>query len=184
MKHGYSAATAGSLIFNTAVLTVGSALVGVSRGGGPSFDPGRQIRQADFDGLVTPITENDRIIGYQSKITGTFLEASDTNIGRFELGQALTGTPTEILTPVPVAQVLKKASSNYLADVRMIAERGDGKLYAVHFAYGLVTSYSAKANDKGEGEFQITIEARLDPTGTPLDLSVAPYTIEIRTTMP
>jgi hypothetical protein len=185
MKHGYSANTQGALIFNTAILMVGSLYWGVSRGGGPSFDPGREIRQSDFDGLVTPITENDRIVGYKSQITGTYLEASNTNLTRLELGQAVTGAaPVQTIQPLPVGQVFKKANGQYLQDVRMIAERGDGKLYSVHFPYAVVLSYTAKANDKGEGEFSVTIEARLDASGTPPDLSVCPYNLEIRDVVP
>jgi hypothetical protein len=185
MIHGYSASTGGALVLNTAILMVGSTYWGVSRGA-PSFDPGREIRQAEFDGQVQPIVGNDRIVGYKSQISFTGLEAKNADLTRLELNQAVAAAVAgvQVLTPLPAQQLFVKASGQYVADVRMIGERGDGKLYSVHFPYAVVLSYSVKSNDKGEAEFSITVEARLDPTGTPLNIGVAPYRIEVRDAVP
>lgn len=183
MKTGFSAATLGATTYGAGVLMIGSTYLGVSKGG-VTFDPGREIRQVEFDGLVSPIVGNDRVVGWRPTISGTFLEASDANLAKLEFGVALVGaTQPKIITPLPANTYLVKAT-HYVADARLIVDRGDGTMIAYHFPYGVVASYTYKTNDKGEGEFSVTIEARLDPAGTPLALDVCPYRVETRSAVP
>ena len=181
--HGYTAASPANMEFNAGALLVGSTPIGTSRGG-CSFEENAEIRQLEFDGKRADIVGNDRIEGYAPTITGTFLEmGTDTNIPRLERGAAFTGTTTKVLTPRSAGTFVPKVGG-YLQDVRLIGVRGDGKYVAIHFPYAFVAQWSKKTNDKGEVEYSVTLVARLDPTGTPLDLSAPPHRIEVRDAAP
>lgn len=177
----YSADLPSDCLLDSGVLYVGSNIVGVSRGG-LSFDPGRTWRNTEFDGKRSPVKGLDRIAGFASKIAGTMLEFGTEELPQFEPGSTSdSGTPTNTFTPKAAGVVL--SSGDYLTNVRLVFERGNGKYAAVLFAVGLVTEYSLKGQDNSEAEVQITIEARLDITGGAVP-GTCPYKIELRDALP
>lgn len=178
---GYSADLPADVIVDSGVLYVGTAIVGVTRGG-LAFDPGKSYRNIPFDGVRSPIKGLDRIEKYDAKLTGTILEFDAEEFVQLEPGSTNdAGTPTTIITMKAASTLL--ASGDYLTDVRLVMERGGGGYAAVHFSVGLLTQYSVKTSDNSEAEIAITIEARLDMAvaATP---SVCPYKIELRTAVP
>lgn len=182
MLTGYSSNTLAAIVYGSGVLFHGSTRWGVSRGG-VTFNPGAELRHPEFDGMTSEIVGAHRIARYDSTIQATFLEAANAQIGRLERNQTFVGTPTAVLTPLPANQWFTK-TGQYLQDVRLIGDRGDGSLETVHFPFALVREYSEKTNERGEKEFTVTLVACLDPQGTPLNLDACPYRREIRTAVP
>lgn len=181
MLHGYSSTTRTDILMGAGVLMVGATIVGVSKGSF-TFDPGKTFRNPDFDGKSSPIHGLDRIISYNSKLSGVLMEWNERILEYLEHGQALgtavsgvqTQTPKEANTLFPADNI------NYVQDLRFLMDLGGGELASILFPRALVESYSVKGTPEGEGEISVTFAARLAGT----DPDPCPYTIERRTAVP
>lgn len=191
MLDGYLTTTPTDILKNPVIIQVGSAKLGVTKGG-CSFDPGHEIENlAQFiDGAQSPIKGLDRKFFGISKISGIILDfgeaASGNQIAKLEIGSsaASAGSPNvTTVTPAAGGDIL----SAYQADVSFISDRAIGsgtKRYAsVYFAFGLFTKYSLKGGDtKGPVEIAFEFEGRLDVSAAVL--GTAPYLIKYREALP
>jgi hypothetical protein len=178
---GYSSDLPTDVLLDSGVLYVGSNVVGVSRGG-LNFDPGKEYGNIGFDGKRSKVKGLDRVTGWDPKISGTLLEFGTEEMPQLEPGSVNdAASPTATITPKAASTLL--AAGNYLDNVRLVFERGNGKYAAVLFTCGLLTQWSLKGSDNGEGEIAVTIEARLDITGGAVP-GTCPYKIELRDALP
>lgn len=180
---GYTSSTRGGIALGAGVLFVGSARFGVCKAE-LAFDPGRDLRSVMVPGASSMIRGLDYVAGYAAKITGTLLELSTTQLQYLELSVAAVGSAPAVITPVSAMTLLPDAATNYLQNVRAVWDRQDGNFHRVTFAWAILESFSVKGEDKGTVSAAFTLAARLVPSGSPLDVTVAPYTHEISSTTP
>src|SRR5688572_5276840 len=124
------------------VLKVGGTTVGIGATvGGLTFEPGKEYRNVEFDGKTTDIAENDRVISYNSTISGDMLELSSAALMRYEPGASSDGSSgTNTITPIDATVFL--AQGDYLTDVYFVLRRSDNKTIRVRFAKALIQRYS------------------------------------------
>jgi hypothetical protein len=169
-QSGYTSELPNDVLLDTGLLYVNSTIVGVSRGG-LTFDPGIETRNIPYDGQKAPTKLLDRIIKRTPQITGTMLEADETQLRIFETGGA---TPNV----TPKGQGTLFASGDYLTNVDLVFNRGDGGTVTIRFASALCTEYQIVGQVDSEAEVAVTFEARLVHGATP-DESSVPYTITV-----
>ncbi len=167
-QSGFLSTTPDDIILDTGVLYEGSTVLGVSRGG-LTFDPGIETRNVPYDGQKAPTKLLDRIIKRTPVISGTFLEASEAHLRRFEPGGA---TPN--VTPKPQGTLF--ASGDYLTNINVVFNCGDGDIITITFPSSLCKDYTIVGQADGETEIACNFEARLVHGATP-DESSVPYTI-------
>jgi len=176
---GYSADLPGDVLLDTGVLYVGTAVLGATRGA-PRFDPGKQMSNIDFDGKRSDILGLHRVDRFESVISATLIEFDAADIARFEPGVTNAGSGTVVYTPKDAGTLL--ASGDYITDLRLIFERGDGKYVAVHFPKALVRRYQPAGNKDDIGLVETEFLAVLDMSTAAI--SDAPYKIEILAALP
>ena len=92
MASNYTTTLPSDIIVDTGLLyaggtgangTVGSIPIGVSRGG-LTFNPGKEVRNVEFDGKRSPVAGLDRVIGYAPAIEGTMIEFATGSLQRLD----------------------------------------------------------------------------------------------------
>lgn len=182
MITGYSTDLPDDILLDTGVLFVGSTPVGASRGG-LSFEPGRETTNVEFDGKRSDIKGLDRVSRWNSMISGTFIEFDETDIARLEPGStsAAVGGVTTI-TPKVAGTLF--ASGDYLTNVRLVYQRGNGAYAAVLFASAFAKKWGPmRGQDKGEAEIPVELHARLVVAANG-DVPKCPYVVELRDALP
>lgn len=193
---GYNVDLPNDILLDSGVLYVGTKVWGAFAGG-LKFDPGISYRNADFDGKRSPVKLLDRVSMRMPKISGTVIElplATTTvagNVPAIEPGAAtnVTGAWSSVSSFAPKAAGVLLVAGDYLADVRLIYQRGAsttsaGQYVQVRFPSALCTKYDITGQDGSEVAIALEIEARLDPalsgfSGT----GAAPYRIEYISTL-
>lgn len=162
MPSGINAETFTKIIPGPAVLKVAGVPWGVSRGGiTASFET--TIRNVPFDGKVADVSGLDRVVGYVTRIEGTFLQIGATTLQRMELGVAgvLSGGVT---TTTPLASQSFLTAGAYVSDVELDYTQADGDVIQIELAKALVI-YSGPSGGASDDEaaIDLTFEARQEP---------------------
>lgn len=168
---GYAAPT--GFVVDAAVLLHGSTPMGATKGG-LTWNPGKEIRHVEFDGLSTEIAGLHRILAYKPTISGNMKDLSAAAIGRYEPGSTSDGSSTNTYTMKPAKEFY--ASGDYLQDVTFKGNRSDGKAFVIKLAWAIVREYNITTPDRNEADVAITLEGVLQPGAT--DLELCPYTIQ------
>ena len=176
------------ILVDAAVVYIGTTSIGVLRGD-PTFDPGREIRNADFNGKRADVVGLDRTIRWQSIISGVLLEfgASATPGGGNTLRYLEPGstetTPSSVvtITPNPGGEFL--ASGDYVTDLKFIKKRGNATFWSVRFAKALCLTWSLAGGENDEGLINFSFAAR-NAVSALSDLEKAPYIIERLAALP
>lgn len=189
MITGYLSTFPTDVLLNMGVLYYSKSGVATKIGvtdGAPDFDPGVELEDITFDGMRCRLKALTRRVGFKPVIKGTLKEfgpaASGGQIALLEPGQveaAPDGNGTKVVTPKPAGALY--AAGDYISNLRWIFDRGQSGYAAIYFPNALCTKWSMKGVDKKEAQISFEFEAVLD---TALDLSVAPYLLEIRTALP
>jgi hypothetical protein len=179
MPSGYAATLPADVLLDSGLLLVNSAVPwGVSLGD-LSFDPGKMWKQIEFDGKRSEIVGLDRIIQFDSKISGTIKEYSAAKIAQIlEPGSVTTaGGGVTTITPKKAGSLF--VAGDYLSNVRLAFPRGSGGYAWVKFPKAMCKKYDGiKGKDKDEASTSIEIYACLDMS-VAADTDVAPYVIEL-----
>ncbi len=151
----------------------GTTLIGVGPSrGGLTFNPGRAIRNIEFDGKTSDIQGLDRVTGYDARITGTLIDFSHRNFGMYEPGHdSASSGATVRISPIGATEFL--AVGAYIYDLLFIRRVQDNSIAVTGFPVALVTEYELSGEDKNEGGAQVTIKAMIPESAT--DINVAPY---------
>lgn len=179
MPSGFNNATLPQdVLLDSGLLLVNSAVPwGVSMGD-LSFDPGKEWRQIEFDGKRSSIVGLDRIVMFDSKITGTIKEYSAAKLALLEPG-ATSNVAGGVTTITPKKAGSLFVAGDYLSNVRLAFPRGSGGYAWVKFPKAMCKKYDGiKGKDKDEATTQIEIYACLD-MAVAADTDVAPYVIEL-----
>lgn len=181
---GYTTALPADVLLDSGMLYVGSAQISATRGG-LSFDPGKEFRVLEYDGLRTEVLGIRRITRWNAAIKGAFLQFKAANVTNFIPG-ATTGTGgTGVSTLItPKAAGLQYASGDYLSNLRLVFERGDTastKYLAVLFTRALCIKYDIGSQMDGEGLINAEFRAVLQTTDAS---NIAPFVIEERSALP
>lgn len=181
---GYTSNLPNELLNNPALVKVGSAVLGVTKGG-VNWDPEATIEEIVFDGLRVKGKGLSRIQKYGGKLSFTLLQLATAA----ELQQILPGATTatggtgisSVITPKSAGILF--ASGDYLTDLRAIWELSTGNTYiALHLACAYCDKWTIKGGDVGEAEIAAEFTCAVDlSTGTTHD---APYNIELRSALP
>jgi hypothetical protein len=175
------------VLLDTGILYIGASIFSAQEGG-LKFDPGKTLRNVEFDGKRTDIKALDRTVMFAPKLAGTILEFSAANIPNLEPGASaatVTGSPSGFTTGYqPKAAGVLYAAGDYLSNVRAIWQRGDGTYVQVRFMCALVSKWDLQGTDKQEGKVQVELDARLDMSVTGAHTSDPPYVIEYFTVSP
>lgn len=195
MLTGYSANLPNDVLLDTGVVYVASTLIGATRGA-PDFDPAFEIENVDFDGKHAPLKLLDRKFHGESKLGFTLLDfgpaTHGNQIAKLEAGSASVDsgvTPNTLTTITPKVGGAFYAAGDYLADVRLVFERGITpgagvkKYAAYYFPCAIVRKWGAvKGESKKEAGIPVEIVGRKDmAAGTTAD---ATYKIELREALP
>jgi hypothetical protein len=145
--------------------------MGPSRGG-LTFNPGKEMRNIEFDGKTTEIEGLDRVLRYNSTLTGGLIDFSRKSLGYYEPGStsADSGSTTRI-QPIGATQFLTAGA--YLKDVLWISRNQDNRIKVVGFARALVNEYEVVGEADNETIANVTIMAKLPSSVT--DINEAPY---------
>lgn len=194
MLTGYTANLPNDTLLDSGVLYVGSTVIGVTRGA-PKFDPAFTVENLPFDGKHAPIKGLDRKFFGEALIAATIAEfgpaTHGNQIAKLEPGSASvdTGvTPNTLTTITPKAGGQLYASGDYLANLRLIFERGitSGagvkKYAAILMASAFCRKWDLQGQDKDGAIISVEFVGRKDmASGTTAD---APYLIELREALP
>jgi hypothetical protein len=194
MLTGYTNNFPNDVMFDGGIIMIGTAKWGVTKGE-PSFNPNREILSSDFDGRTVPLKLLDRIIHGEPEISFTALElgpaATGKQLGYVEPGstEVTTGvTPNTLTTITPKGGNQFLLAAEYLADFRLIFERGPAvgagikKYAALYMPIAIVKSWGpVQGKNKDHPTYQVTVCGRGDPAGA-LDLPA--YKIELRESTP
>lgn len=165
------------LIIDTGVLYVGTGTpVGWSPSrGGIKFDPGMTTRMVPWDGQTTEVAGFHRVTEYKSKLSGKLIDCGGAALLRLNPGSTSSDSGSEhIITPIDATVMF--VDGNYLKNVQWICRRMTGGTYVVTFPVAYVEKYTLAGNDKGEGEFDVSIAAVLAVGSTGPTLNTAPFT--------
>lgn len=184
---GYLATLPDDVLLDMGVLLKGNTKIGVTEGA-PDWDPGVDLADTAFDGKrVKYVKGNTRRVMMDPTIKCTMKEFGDATsgkqIGLIEPGSAavtVAGPPAvTTITPKPAGAFF--ADADYITDLRLIFERGNGKYAAIYLPIAICTKYALKGNDAKEATYTAEFHGVGDPAG---DLSIAPYLIELRDELP
>jgi hypothetical protein len=162
MPSGINAETFTRILLGPAVLKVDGVAWGVSRGGvSVSFDT--TIRNVPFDCKVADVSGLDRVVGYITRIEGTFLQLGATTLQRIEHGVAgvLSGGVT---TTTPLAAQTFLTSGAYVEDLELHYTAADGDVIEISFNMARVV-YSGPSGGASDDEatIDLTFEVRQEP---------------------
>jgi hypothetical protein len=169
---GYSSATPNTVLLDAGVLYIGTAIIGVSRGGF-KFDPGKELREFEYDGRGTAAVGDHRVTKYEAVISGKLLEVTAANLLKIDAG-ATAATVSSVTTTTPIDAKVSMTAGGYVSDLALYIEKGDGTYRAYKFPHALCRKYSLTTADNNEGEYDVEFVAVAASGGAVLD---APYTI-------
>lgn len=187
---GYLTTLPSDLLLSPAIIRVGSANLGVTKGP-PRWEPGWSLEHFDFDGRHAIIKGLSRKFYGEARLSFTLLDvgeaATGNQIAKLEAGStaATAGAPS-VTTITPKAAGALYAAGDYLTDVRAIWERSIGtgtKLYfTILLSAAIVLPYTVAdvAKDVATTEWMIAGVKDM-ATGT---ISDAPYKYEYREALP
>jgi len=173
------------LALNTAVIYVGSSIVGATIAGdklsatqgGVDFKPGKKEREVEYDGKRSETEQMAYVIEYDSHITGSIIQLGATQIPLLEPGAAVD-TAGSVTVYTPIAGDTLYPASAYLDDVRAVWQRGNGGLFIVHFPKAQIKMWDLDSKDKAEAKAKIDIKAILSLDEAVVDTSKCPYRLE------
>lgn len=140
--------------------------------GGLTFNPGREMRNVEFDGKTTDIEGADRVLRYNTTLSGGLIDFSRRSLGFFEPGNTEGESGSSVVvSPILATQFLSAGA--YLRDVLWISRNQDNRIKVVGFPVGLVTEYEIVGEQDNETIANLTIAARIPATAT--DINTAPY---------
>jgi hypothetical protein len=171
MSSGLTSTTPDNLVLDVGVLSVDGVPIGISQGG-LDFDPGITERQIEFDGARAPIAEMEYRVDYKSVIKGSFIELSSEFLALMEPGGSVAGG---ITTPIPCGQ--RYAAGDYMTNVVMLQQRGDGSTFAVKFATAKIVKWKLDSKDKRETKIDCEIMAYLSRSEAVISTDTCPYTL-------
>lgn len=174
---GYSSSLPTDVLLDSGVLYIGGSVFAATRGG-LQFNPTKELRNVEFDGKRSAVKGLDRTTMVAPVISGTVIELSPTDITTFEPGATTVAGVSGITRYIGKRASTLYTSSDYITDVRVIWERGNGQYVQVRFAAGLVRSWQLAGTDNEEAAIQIELEARLDMTVSGANVTDMPYTID------
>jgi hypothetical protein len=160
------------ILYHTATIA-GGAVSGTkvsATKGGLDFDPGIKTREIEFDGKRSRIQGLEYVIEYDAHIKGKIIQLGGDQIEILEPGAALVGE-----TYTPRAADVLYAAGDYLTDVMLAFERGNGGLFVIHFPVARVMSWKIDGKDKSEAEIAIDLVAVLDLDDAVTNTSLCPY---------
>lgn len=182
---GYTATTLEDILKDAGILYVdidgvgagGPVLLGASVDGF-TFDPGKELREVQFDGKRAPVVGTHEIAGYQSIVSGTMLEFSDAQIPVYENGATKAAGPPIVFTPKPAGALF--APGDYVKDLWLFLQRGSAGYIKIAMANALCRKYTMVSKDKEE------VKVSVEFLGCVLvaDLSAAPYKISQEAALP
>jgi hypothetical protein len=153
----------------------GASLIGVGpTRGGLKFNPGKTIRNIEFDGKTTSIAGLDRITEWNSEITGMMIDFSAENFGMYEPGNT-SGSSGSALRISPLQATEFLAEGAYIYDLLWIGRAQDNRIKVVGFPCALVSQYDISAEDKSEAGGNVTFQARLPVDAT--NINECPFRI-------
>lgn len=150
-----------------------STLIGMGPSrGGLTFNPGIERRNVEFDGKTTDIEGLDRVLRYNSTLSGGLIDFSRKSLGYYEPGStsADSGSVTRI---EPIAATVFLTAGAYLKDVLWISRNQDNRIKVVGFARALVNEYEVVGEQDNETIANVTIMAKLPSSVT--DINQCPY---------
>ena len=182
---GYTDTLPAEVLLNPAIVMIGTAKLGVTRGG-VSWDPETEISSIAFDGKRSNFVRGtERVTKRGGKMTGTILQiATAAQIQKLEPGAttATGGTGvTTIITPKDAGLLFDDA--NYLVDVRAIWALKGGTYFAIYLPVALCPKYDIKGADNNEAEISFEFDAVLDPADGD-SLGKSPFLYELRSALP
>lgn len=180
---GYSASLPTDVLLDSGVLYVGGSVFAATRGG-LQFNPTKEMRNIEFDGKRAAIRGLDRTTTVAPVISGTVIELTPADIPTFEPGATTVTATSGITRYVGKRAGVLYVANDYITDVRVIWERGNGQYVAVRFAAAMVRSWQLAGTDNEEAAIQIEIEARLDMSVTGANVADMPYSIDYFTAAP
>lgn len=171
MPSGFTASTPDSLALDVGVLSVDGTPIGLSQGG-LDFDPGIVDREVEFDGKRASVAEMEYRIDYNSMIKGSFITLDSTFLSYLEPGGSVAGGVT-----TPISCGTRYATGDYLTNVTLDMERGDGTSFSVKFETARVIKWSLDTKDKREGLVKVEIKAFLSAADAAVSTDGCPYTL-------
>lgn len=145
--------------------------IGPSRGG-LTFNPGREMRNVEFDGKTTDIEGLDRVLRYNSTLTGGLIDFSRKSLGYYEPGSTSSDSGS-VSRIQPIAATAFLTAGAYLKDVLWISRNQDNRIKVIGFARALVSEYEVVGEQDNETIANVTIMAKLPSSVT--DINQAPY---------
>lgn len=180
---GYTATLPTDVLLDSGVLYIGGSVFAATRGG-LQFNPNKEMRNIEFDGKRAPIRGLDRVTAVAPVISGTVIELTPADIPTFEPGATTVAAATGVTRYIGKQAGTLLVSGDYITDVRVIWQRGNGAYVQVRFAAALVSSWQIAGTDNEEAAISIEIAARLDMGASGAQVSDMPYTIDYFTAAP
>ena len=193
MLNGYTDNLPDDCLLDSGVFFLDATPIGVTRGG-TRFDPGKEVRNIEYDGKRSNVAGLDRITMYNSTLGATLIEFGSTDSGnqisRLEQGSSTDDSGGEsspmgtVKTYTPKAAGAFFTAGEYAANLRVVFERSGGGYAAVHFPIAFVARYSIQSQDKNEAGIDAEFHARLSAADADTNPGKCPYEIEIRSALP
>lgn len=148
------------VLYDTAVLYVDvngtSTPIGASRGGF-TFNPNREVRTIEYDGLTSPGVGTQRIVGTGPTMSGSLIEIGEdqfTYIAETGLSTSFQNA-TKRLLPKAAREIF--ADGDYVSYAKLVYQRANGGTAAVVFPRALCTQYELSGQDKNEATINLTL---------------------------
>lgn len=176
MPSGYVSTVPSDVVWDEGVMYINSSTAfGVSKGPW-RYDPAERWQNLEFAGKRSPVAGLDRVVERMPSVTGTLIAISTTTSPVIFAGSSQAGTNPTTITPIAASGLL--ASGSLQSTVRFAWKKGNGDYFIVKFAKALMRLTAISGADKDAVEFEMSIEARLDPaTMTTTDDSPVVYQI-------
>jgi|SRR6185437_1912876 len=133
--------------------------------GGLKWDPGKTLREIDFDGRRSAVAGLDRTVFWKAKLTATLLEIPLAAWSQLEPGSVLAtvaGGPSGATQVQPKPAGVLYAAGDYIANARIAWQRTDGTYFQIRMPKALVVKWDIAGTDKQEGKWAVEVEPRLD----------------------
>lgn len=188
MLNGHTANLPADTLFGLGVVFSGASKIGVTRGA-PRWDPGKQLRNTEYDGKITDVAELDRITGWTPTLGFTLMEFGGTATGgQIELlepgsSQAVAdGEGTIVITMRQAEEYFDVGE--YASNLRIVWRRGGGGYAALHLPLALCTKYDIQGEDKDEARIACEFRPRLSTADAIATPAKCPFLYELRTALP
>lgn len=194
MLNGQTDNLPADLILEHGVVFRGDTPIGVTVGG-VSFDPGKEMRNVQYDGKKSDVVGLHRIDSYTPILSGSLIEfGGDTTGDQIRTLEAGATGPAQTggvdsaqgvvrtFTPKPAGTFFTE--SEYADDIRAVFEHGSGYV-AILFPHAFVRKYGPiQGADKNEAKVPFEFVGCLSQDDAVSDPGKCPYVIELRTARP